>query len=49
MGALLTGCAGTDAQQDAGSGTVNTGSGEPVAQADKNVQATGCSLVFAGI
>ena len=29
MGALLTGCAGTDAQQDAGSGTVNTGSGEP--------------------
>ena len=39
MGALLTGCAGTDAQQDAGSGTVNTGSGEPVAQADKNVQA----------
>lgn len=47
MGALLTGCAGTDAQQDAGSGTVNTGSGEPVAQADKNVQAVASfSLVY---
>lgn len=39
MSALLTGCASTEAQPDAGSGTVSTGSGEPVAQADKNVQA----------
>ncbi len=39
LGALLTGCGSTNAQQQTGSGTIDTGSGEPVVQADKNVQA----------